>query len=122
MTLDGIVGDVIMSGTDRGCAIAQEFTVAEIQEVYFTATAEINCGIQASYSRLVFTYGHFSRTLSTLTSNLSVISCATGYRVTAGNLTVTVPSCSSGISSAPDILSFTPTSPQVDSRGLAFRF
>ena len=121
-TADGIVGKVIMSGADRGCAIGQEFTVAETQEVYFVTTAEITCGIQASYSRLIFTYGHFSRTSPTLLSNLSVISCAAGYRVTTGDLAVTVPSSSSGNSTAPEVLSFTPTSPSLDSHDLAFGF
>jgi hypothetical protein len=126
-TTDGVAGKVIMSGTDRGCAINQEFDVDERQEVYFTTTTEITCGIQASYSRLIFTYGHFSRTSPTLLSNLSVISCAAGYRVTTGDLVLTVSSSSSSFSSSsnnttPEILSFTPNSPLLDSRGLAFGF
>lgn len=81
---------VTMAGADRGCPIRQEFTVAEEQAVYFVTSAEISCGTKASYSRLIFTYGHFSSDSPVLLANVSVVSCAVGYRSTRGNLAVTV--------------------------------
>ncbi|KAK0725627.1 hypothetical protein B0H67DRAFT_642014 [Lasiosphaeris hirsuta] len=122
---------VTMSGLDRGCPVRHEFTVAEEQDVYFVTSAEISCGVKASYSRLVFTYGHFSSSSPVLLANVSVVSCAVGYRSTMGDLAATVPppgvggssqGTASGSSPPVEFLTFTPTEDPRDSRDDAFGF
>ena len=110
---------LLMTGNDRGCSIQQEFTVSDLQPVYFVTSSQISCGVAALFSRLVFTYGHWSPADPTLLANTSVVSCAVGYRKTNGDLSVTVPS-----SREPNrkILGFTPTGEPQDSRDDAFGF
>ncbi len=110
---------LVMTGNDRGCSIQQEFTVSDLQAVYFVTSSQISCSAAALFSRLVFTYGHWSATEPTLLANASAVSCAVGYRRTNGNLSVTVPS-----SREPNrkILGFTPTEEPQDSRDDAFGF
>ena len=111
--------DLMMTGNDRGCSIRQEFTVSDLQSVYFVTTSEISCSVAALYSRLVFTYGHWSATGPSFMANVSVVSCAVGYRKTNGQLGVTMPS-----SGAADgkVLRFNPTQDPQDSRDDAFGF
>ncbi|CAG2011472.1 unnamed protein product [Fusarium graminearum] len=99
ITSDG--GVVEVSGNDRGCNFQQTFGVNSSQSTYFKTTSEIDCSSKAHYSRLVFTAATYSSSASNNLDDISVISCATGYRQVAGTLKVT-PS-----SSAPLIGSFT---------------
>ncbi|KAH7184549.1 uncharacterized protein B0J16DRAFT_340170 [Fusarium flagelliforme] len=101
ITSDGDSVDI--SGNDRGCSFKQSFGVNSSQRTYFKTTSKIDCSSKAHYSRLVFTAATYSSSASNNLNDLSVISCATGYRQVAGTLTVT-PS-----SSAPIIGSFTKT-------------
>ncbi|KAK3905579.1 hypothetical protein C8A05DRAFT_30581 [Staphylotrichum tortipilum] len=109
----------VMTGNDRGCSIQQEFTVSDLQVVYFVTSSQISCSVAALFSRLVFTYGHWSATDPTLLANTSVVSCAVGYRKTTGDLSVTVPSSRE---SNREILGFNPTEEPQDSRDDAFGF
>jgi len=114
---------LVMSGTDRGCAIRHEFTVSDLQAVYFVTTSQLTCSAAAGYSRLVFTYAHWSATAPAFVANVSVVSCAVGYRRTDGELSVTVPSPSPARGGTDlKILGFTPTAAPQDSRddGSAF--
>ncbi|KAG7284823.1 hypothetical protein NEMBOFW57_009438 [Staphylotrichum longicolle] len=120
---------VVMTATDRGCQSQQKFTVSEHQSVYFKTSAELDCGQNAGYSRLFFTYGHFSATGLPFLSNISVVSCAVGYKSTHGDLKVTVPSASheedtsaSGGGGTPAIILFAPTEEPRDSRDDSFAF
>ncbi|KAK4234219.1 hypothetical protein C8A03DRAFT_18828 [Achaetomium macrosporum] len=128
-----LVASLVMTSTDRGCPIRQEFTVADAQKVYFTTSAETSCSAEALYSRLVFTYGHFSASGPPFLSNVSVVSCAVGYRSTDGDLSVTVPSPGSGRSNPEgtkaaggggkwEILRFRPAGEPRDSREDAYGF
>ncbi|KAK4035052.1 hypothetical protein C8A01DRAFT_18231 [Parachaetomium inaequale] len=133
---DPLSAALAMAGTDRGCRIRQEFTVSELQQVYFVTSGEFECSAAALYSRLVFTYGHFSATSPPLLANTSVVSCAVAYRSTNGDLRVTVPSSGSsgrtpdgatrGASGSgggkPEILGFSPTEESRDSRDDALGF
>ncbi|KAJ4018872.1 hypothetical protein NW761_014942 [Fusarium oxysporum] len=118
---------LIMTATDRGCRCQQRFTVSEHQSVYFSTTAVLNCGLPAGYSRLVFTYGHFSAAGLPFLSNISVVSCAVGYRRTNGDLKVTVPSASHESTSVsgggqPKVVGFSPTEEPQDSRDDSYAF
>ncbi|KAK2923125.1 Protein of unknown function DUF3433 [Fusarium oxysporum f. sp. vasinfectum] len=115
---------LVMTGTDRGCPIRQEFTAGTGQQVYFVTSAQTACGIAAEYSRLVFTYGHFSHGGgSPFLSNASVVSCAVGYRKTAGDLRVRIPRSPQDPSGAKrEILGFAPSQPPQDSRNDALGF
>ncbi|OLN89642.1 hypothetical protein CCHL11_10036 [Colletotrichum chlorophyti] len=84
---NSLSGTVTMSGADRGCSFQQDFGVISSQEIYFKTTAQLECSAEAYYSRLVFTAATFSTSSQTLLGNVSVISCATGYRVQPGTLT-----------------------------------
>ena len=126
-----LVAKLAMAGTDRGCQIRQEFTVAELQEMYFVTSGDISCSAAALYSRLIFTYGHFSAISPSFLANTSVVSCAVAYRSTNGDLRVTVPSSGSGRNpegtsarggGKPEILGFSPTEEPRDSRDDAFGF
>ncbi|KAM5350120.1 hypothetical protein ACJ41O_006625 [Fusarium nematophilum] len=94
---------VTVSGKDRGCSFKQSFGVSDTQEIYFKTTAQLDCSSQAFYSRLVFTAAKYSSSAPENLDNISVISCATGYRQVAGTLRVS-PSADS-----PIIHSFTET-------------
>jgi hypothetical protein len=123
---------LVMTGNDRGCSIRQEFTVSELQSVYFVTSASLSCGVAAQYSRLVFTYGHWSATAPSFLANVSVVSCAVAYRRTNGTLSVTVPSSSLSSSSSSSsrgrgtdntkILDFRPTQAPQDARDDALGF
>ncbi|KAL9571912.1 hypothetical protein ACKAV7_003901 [Fusarium commune] len=93
-------GTVIVSGDDRGCSFRQKFGVASTQKTYLKSTSVIDCSAQAYYSRLVFTAGVYSSSASNLLDDISVISCATGYRQVDGNLKV------STLATSPTIQSF----------------
>ncbi|KAK4245108.1 hypothetical protein C7999DRAFT_34568 [Corynascus novoguineensis] len=108
-----------MRGNDRGCSIQQEFTVSELQSVYLVTTSVTTCSIASLYSRLVFTYGHWSAAAPSFLTDVSVVSCAVGYRKTNGDLSVTVPSSRKTDSR---ILGFSPTELPQDSRDDAFGF
>ncbi|KAL2192499.1 hypothetical protein P885DRAFT_72913 [Corynascus similis CBS 632.67] len=96
-----------MRGNDRGCSIQQGFTVSELQSVYLVTTSITTCSIASLYSRLVFTYGHWSAAAPSFLTHISVVSCAVGYRKTNGDLSVT---------------GFSPTERPQDSRDDAFGF
>ncbi|KAF4332389.1 hypothetical protein FBEOM_13815 [Fusarium beomiforme] len=83
-------GTVIVSGNDRGCTFTQKFGVSSTQKTYLKSTSVIDCSAQAYYSRLIFTAGVYSSTAPNLLDNISVISCATGYRQVDGNLKVSL--------------------------------
>ena len=123
-----LAASLVMTSTDRGCPIRQEFTVAEAQSVYFVTSAEVSCGVAALYSRLVFTYGHLDTSAAPFLANASVVSCAVGYRKTNGDLRVTVPSSRNasggggGGGSKLEILRFSPTEEPQDSRDDGFGF
>lgn len=77
-----------ISGSDRGCDIKQKFDVVETQEIYFKTTVTLDCSAQAYYSRFVFTAATFSSSARNKLADISVISCASGYRQVAGTLKV----------------------------------
>ncbi|KAH7347585.1 hypothetical protein B0T11DRAFT_291540 [Plectosphaerella cucumerina] len=81
-------GEVQISGTDRGCDFTQNFGVGGSQEIYLTSTVEFGCSAQAFFSRFIFTAAKQSETSSTNITDISVISCATGYRQVEGMVTV----------------------------------
>ncbi|KAL2141980.1 hypothetical protein VTI28DRAFT_1762 [Corynascus sepedonium] len=108
-----------MRGNDRGCSIQQGFTVSELQSVYLVTTSITTCSIASLYSRLVFTYGHWSAAAPSFLTHISVVSCAVGYRKTNGDLSVTV---SSSQETDSRILGFSPTERPQDSRDDAFGF
>lgn len=58
----------------------------EGQELYLKSTAQQDCSAEAYFSRLIFTAGLYSPSSPYLLSNISVISCATGYQVAQGEL------------------------------------
>ncbi|KAF4462137.1 hypothetical protein FALBO_11058 [Fusarium albosuccineum] len=101
ITSDGDSVDV--SGDDRGCSFKQSFEVTSSQKIYFKTTSQTGCSAKNYYSRLVFTAATYSSSASNNLDDISVISCATGYRQVSGTLTVT-PS-----PSAPFIWEFTET-------------
>lgn len=86
--------EVEISGNDRGCGFKQSFGVASTQEIYFKTTVTLDCSAQAYFSRFVFTAATFSSSARNKLSDISVISCASGYRQVAGTLKV-LPSASS---------------------------
>ncbi|KAH7304753.1 hypothetical protein B0I35DRAFT_362860 [Stachybotrys elegans] len=94
---------VTVTGRDRGCDFQQTFGVNESQATYFKTTVELGCSSSAYYSRFVFTAASYSASAPNRLDNISVISCATGYRQANGTLTI---SSSSG---RPVIESFTET-------------
>ncbi|KAK3903008.1 hypothetical protein C8A05DRAFT_33253 [Staphylotrichum tortipilum] len=117
--------ELVMTGTDRGCPVRQEFTVDDLQQVYFLTTSQPSCGIAAQYSRLVFTYAHFSAAGAPFLANTSVVSCAPLYRRTAGDLRVTVPNPRDPTTPGgdkPQILGFSPSQPPQDARDDSFGF
>lgn len=106
---------VEVSGDDRGCSFKQSFGVSSTQEIYFKTTLTMDCSAQTYYSRLVFTAGTFSSSASDKLDDVSVISCATGYRQAAGNLRV------SPSNSPPTIQSFSETGKPDTSRPTLWR-
>ncbi|KAF4981712.1 hypothetical protein FZEAL_2514 [Fusarium zealandicum] len=106
---------VEVGGDDRGCSFKQSFDVVSTQKVYFKTTVEMDCSAQAYYSRLVFTAAKYSSSAENNLDEISVISCATGYRQTAGTLRV-----SSSID-APVIQSFVETGQPDTSRPKLWR-
>ncbi|WYZ43646.1 hypothetical protein EsH8_VII_000082 [Colletotrichum jinshuiense] len=82
-------GDSVqVSGSDRGCAFKQSFTVVETQEKYLKTTVDFDCSADAYYSRLVFTAAKYSDSTRNNIDDIKVISCATGYRQVSGTLRV----------------------------------
>ncbi|KAK1963810.1 hypothetical protein LY78DRAFT_739536 [Colletotrichum sublineola] len=75
---------VTMSGSDRGCDFKQSFAVINTQEIYLKTTVDFGCSADAYYSRLVFTAAKYSDSARYNIDNISVISCATGYRQVSG--------------------------------------
>ncbi|KAI3575792.1 hypothetical protein IWW34DRAFT_669739 [Fusarium oxysporum f. sp. albedinis] len=108
-------GTVTVSGDDRGCSFRQKFGVASTQKTYLKSTSVIDCSAQAYYSRLVFTAGVYSSSASNLLDDISVISCATGYRQVDGNLKV------STLATSPTIQSFDETGQPDTSRPTLWR-
>ncbi|KAH6679887.1 hypothetical protein F5X68DRAFT_223707 [Plectosphaerella plurivora] len=88
LTTGDKAGEVEISGTDRGCDFTQSFGVGGTQEIYLTSTVEFGCSAQAFFSRFLFTAAKQSPTSSTNITDISVISCATGYRQVEGMVTV----------------------------------
>ncbi|KAK1997391.1 hypothetical protein LX36DRAFT_73448 [Colletotrichum falcatum] len=82
---------VTVSGNDRGCDFKQNFPVVETQEIYLKTTVDFDCSAEAHYSRLVFTAAEYSASARNKIDNISVISCATGYRQASGTCRVTSP-------------------------------
>ncbi|KAK2028249.1 hypothetical protein LX32DRAFT_673623 [Colletotrichum zoysiae] len=80
---------VTVSGNDRGCDFTQSFPVAKTQEIYLKTTVDFDCSAEAHYSRLVFTAAKYSDSAPSNIDNISVISCATGYRQASGTCRVT---------------------------------
>ncbi|KAH7109484.1 hypothetical protein B0J11DRAFT_449068 [Dendryphion nanum] len=105
--LDSKDSRLYMTANDRGCDIAQDFLVSEMQQVYFKTTSEISCSTTAWYSRMVFTAAKYSKDSPTSVSNMTVLSCITSYRTTIGDLTTTMPN---GRASSPVIKAFHPLS------------
>ncbi|WQF78793.1 hypothetical protein CDEST_03807 [Colletotrichum destructivum] len=109
-------GDSVqVSGSDRGCDFKQSFTVINTQETYLKTTVEFDCSANAHYSRLVFTAARYSNSASNNIDNISVISCATGYRQVAGTLRVSSPA------STPTVVSFVETGEPDTSRPKLWR-
>jgi hypothetical protein len=107
ITLDKVpksrAGNVAISGNDRGCDFAQKITVSNTQQTYLKSTSVIDCSAQAYESRMVFSAGTYSSSSANLLDNISIISCATGYRRVDGNLKV------SSLNASPSVLSFEET-------------
>ncbi|CAG7558140.1 unnamed protein product [Fusarium equiseti] len=100
---------VHVSGKDRGCEFTQKLGVAGTRKTYLKTTSVIDCSAEASYSRLVFTFGKYSSLASNFLDDVSVISCATGYRQVDGTLKV------SSLNNSPIVQSFEETGyPDVD--------
>ncbi|OHW96567.1 DUF3433 domain-containing protein [Colletotrichum incanum] len=87
-TITSSGGSVQVSGNDRGCGFEQSFTVIKTQETYLKTTVEFDCSAEAYYSRLVFTAASYSDSARNNIDDISVISCATGYRQVVGTLRV----------------------------------
>ncbi|KAG8670374.1 hypothetical protein FPOAC2_09729 [Fusarium poae] len=96
-------GNVVVFGDDRGCSFTQKFPVSSTQKTYLKSTSVIDCSAQAYYSRMVFTAGIYSASSSNLLDDISVISCATGYRQVDGDLKV------SSLNISPSVHSFAET-------------
>ncbi|KAM0499433.1 hypothetical protein ACHAP8_005588 [Fusarium lateritium] len=96
-------GNVVVFGNDRGCSFTQKFPVSSTQKTYLKSTSVIDCSAQAYYSRMVFSAATYSASSSNLLDDISVISCATGYRQVDGNLKV------SSLNIAPSVHSFDET-------------
>ncbi|KAH8594242.1 hypothetical protein B0O99DRAFT_652834 [Bisporella sp. PMI_857] len=79
---------IFITANDRGYDISQDFGVAEVQKVYFKMSSKVDCGAGVLNSRLIFTSRMYSASSPALLSNISVISCITGYRATTGLLTI----------------------------------
>ncbi|KAF6811014.1 hypothetical protein CPLU01_15187 [Colletotrichum plurivorum] len=105
---DSLSGTVTVAGTDRGCDFEQDFAVISSQEIYFKTTTQLQCSADAYYSRLVFAAGTFSSSAQYLLANVSVISCATGYRVQPGVVTASGAPASDGTGTT-TMHSFQPT-------------
>jgi hypothetical protein len=107
ITLDKVpnyrAGNVAISGNDRGCRFAQKITVSSTQQTYLKSTSVVSCSAEAYESRMVFSAGTYSSSSANLLDNISVISCATGYRRVDGNLRV------SSLNASPIVLSFNET-------------
>lgn len=88
ITPGGSGKSVDVSGTDRGCSFKQNFLVADTQEIYMKSTGEFACSAEAYYSRFVFTSARYSASATNNLDDVSVISCATGYRAVSGILRV----------------------------------
>ncbi|KAK1573461.1 uncharacterized protein LY79DRAFT_568607 [Colletotrichum navitas] len=88
-TITSSGGMVTVSGNDRGCDFQQSFPVVNTQEIYLKTTVDFDCSAEAHYSRLVFTAARYSESASNNIDNISVISCATGYRQASGTCRVT---------------------------------
>ncbi|GKT44400.1 uncharacterized protein ColSpa_04581 [Colletotrichum spaethianum] len=109
-------GDSVeVSGNDRGCDFKQSFTVVKTQEIYLKTTVDFDCSAQAYYSRLVFTAAKYSDSAPNNIDDISVISCATGYRQVAGTLRV------SPSKDVPTVASFVETSEPDTSRPKLWR-
>ncbi|KAH6956192.1 hypothetical protein DER45DRAFT_566288 [Fusarium avenaceum] len=108
-------GTVVISGDDRGCSFTQRFGVSSTQKTYLKSTSIIDCSVQAYYSRLIFTAATYSSSSSNLLNNISVISCATGYRQVDGNLKV------SSLNTSPTVQSFDETGQPDTSRPFLWR-
>ncbi|TDZ24540.1 hypothetical protein Cob_v002400 [Colletotrichum orbiculare MAFF 240422] len=115
-------GTITMTGKDRGCDFEQEFGVTSSQEMYFKTTTQLECSADAFLSRLVFTAGTFPTSSQNLLGNVSVISCATGYRSQPRVLTVFgAPASSSSSSTATTIHPFAPVGEAVRDRPVLWR-
>ncbi|TDZ39451.1 hypothetical protein C8035_v003272 [Colletotrichum spinosum] len=116
-------GTITMTGKDHGRDFEQEFGTTSSREMYFKTTTQLECAADAFLSRLVFTAGTFPTSSQNLLGNVSVISCATGYRSQPSVLTVSGAPASSSSSSttAATIHSFAPVGEAVTDRPVLWR-
>jgi len=85
-TSRGTQAELTLTSQDRGCRVEDIFTVYDEHETTILKVGSADCGVDASFSRILFTYGIPDRTSPTLLSNATFVSCLSKYTVAHGDL------------------------------------